>query len=123
MFSGIVEEVGSVLLCKDSTDGRRLLINARKILADLAPGDSVNVSGACLTLIERNSEEFLVEAVHETLRRTKLGRLTQGSKVNLERALKFNDRLGGHLVTGHIDTVARVSKIVPEGFSKLVYFA
>jgi len=122
MFSGIVEEVGSVLECKDSADGRRLRIRAGKILDQMALGDSVSVSGACLTVVELDQISFSVEAVHETLRRTKLGEFGTGSPVNLEGALRFNDRLGGHLVTGHIDAIARIKKVSPDGFSKLITF-
>jgi riboflavin synthase len=122
MFSGIVEEVGSVLECKDSAEGRRLRIKASQILNGLSLGDSVSVSGACLTVVEHDQTSFSVEAVHETLRRTKLGKLGTGSPVNLEGAIRFNDRLGGHLVTGHVDATAQVKKIVPEGFSKVISF-
>jgi len=122
MFSGIVEEIGSVLECKDSADGRRLRIKAGQILDQLALGDSISIAGACLTVVELDQISFSVEAVHETLRRTKLGEFGTGSPVNLEGALRFNDRLGGHLVTGHIDAIARVKKVSPDGFSKLITF-
>lgn len=122
MFSGIVEEVGSVLECKDSADGRRLRIKAGKILDQMALGDSISVSGTCLTVVERDQISFSVDAVHETLRRTKLGDFGTGSPVNLEGALRFNDRLGGHLVTGHVDAIATVKRITPDGFSKMIVF-
>jgi riboflavin synthase len=122
MFSGIVEEIGSVILVEDSQDGRRLTIEAPLIGGELAIGDSVSVSGCCLTVVSRLDQCFTVEAVHETLTRTKLGSLTKGSKVNLEPALRFNDRLGGHLVSGHIDAVASVKSITQEGFASRVSF-
>lgn len=122
MFSGIIEEVGTLLSIKDSGEGRTLRISATHLLNDMKLGDSISVSGCCLTVIEFDSQCFVAEAVHETLRRTKLGALVVGSKVNLERALKFNDRMGGHLVTGHVDTVGRVKEIKEEGFSKVITF-
>lgn len=120
MFSGIVEEVGQVLEVKDTEDGRWLKIGAKEILADAALGESISCSGCCLTVVEFGSDWFAVEAVIETLRRTKIGDLKVGSKLNLEKALRVSDRLGGHIVTGHIDTVGKIASIVEEGFSYLV---
>lgn len=123
MFSGIVEEIGRIIAINDSADGRRLKIAARLICSDLKLGDSISVSGCCLTATEFNSDSFCVDATFETLRRTKLGNLKNGDRVNLERALKFSDRLGGHLVSGHVDALARLSAIKKEGFSWLMEFA
>lgn len=120
MFSGIVEEVGEVLEVQDTADGRWLKIGAKEILADAALGESISCSGCCLTVVEFGSDWFAVEAVIETLRRTKIGDLKVGSKINLEKALRVSDRLGGHIVTGHIDTVGKVASIVEEGFSYVV---
>lgn len=120
MFSGIVEEVGEVLEVQDTADGRWLKIGAKEILADAALGESISCSGCCLTVIDFGSDWFAVEAVIETLRRTKIGDLKVGSKINLEKALRVSDRLGGHIVTGHIDTVGKVASIVEEGFSYVV---
>lgn len=120
MFSGIVEEVGQVLEVKDTEDGRWLKIGAKEILADAALGESISCSGCCLTVVEFGADWFAVEAVIETLRRTKIGDLKVGSKLNLEKALRVSDRLGGHIVTGHIDTVGKIASIVEEGFSYLV---
>lgn len=122
MFSGIVEEVGVISQVVESADGKRFRIDATTVPSDMKLGDSISVSGTCLTVVEFQSGWFDVEAVLETLRCTSLGDLKKGSKVNLERALKVSDRLGGHLVTGHVDTVARVSKIVKDGFSNYVTF-
>jgi riboflavin synthase len=88
----------------------------------MAIGHSISISGACLTVIDFQENWFAVEAVHETLRKTTLGDLRAGSKVNLERALKFSDRLGGHLVSGHVDAVGQVSATTTEGFSKVLTF-
>lgn len=120
MFSGIVEEVGEVLEVQDTADGRWLKIGAKEILADSALGESISCSGCCLTVVDFGSDWFAVEAVIETLRRTKIGDLKVGSKINLEKALRVSDRLGGHIVTGHIDTVGKVASIVEEGFSYVV---
>lgn len=123
MFSGIVEEVGRIVSINDSGEGRRLKIGARVVSADLKLGDSISVSGCCLTAVNFTNDSFTVDATFETLRRTKLGNLTNGSKVNLERALRLSDRLGGHLVSGHVDGLATVSAIKKEGFSSVIEFA
>ncbi len=128
MFSGIVEEVGEVLEVKDTEGGRWLKIGATAILGDAMLGESISVSGTCLTVVDfalaLNGQPgwFAVEAVNETLRRTRCGELARGSKVNLEKALKVSDRLGGHIVTGHIDTVGEVAEIVEDGFSWQISF-
>ena len=123
MFSGIVEEIGRIISTNDSVDGRRLKIAAKQICCDLKLGDSISVSGICLTATSFNTDSFCVDASIETLRRTKLGHLKNGDKVNLERALKLSDRLGGHLVSGHVDAIATVTSIKKEGFSSIIEFA
>ena len=122
MFSGIVEEVGRVLKVEETGDGSRLVIEAPGILTDARMGESISVCGTCLTVVAFDERTFTVEAVQETLRCTTLGELKEGSKVNLEKALKVSDRLSGHMVTGHVDTVARIESITPEGFSKVYKF-
>ncbi len=106
MFTGLVEEVGVV---RAVHPGRptRVRIGARSVLEDARVGDSISVSGACLTVVELGDAEFAVELAEETLRRT-APRWRIGARVNLERALKVGDRLGGHFVTGHVDGVGRV---------------
>lgn len=123
MFSGIVEEIGKLQQVSDSSDGRRLRICCSKVISGLKIGDSISVSGTCLTVVSFDNTTFLADATHETLKRTKLGGLKAGDKVNLERALKLSDRLGGHLVTGHIDGLATVVSISKQGFSKCIAFA
>ena len=103
MFSGIVEEMGVVKSLVHGLDGTRLSILAGTVLKDLQLGESVSVSGACLTAAEVGETDFAVDVSVETLGVTTLGTLTAGAAVNLERALKLTDRLGGHLVTGHVD--------------------
>lgn len=122
MFSGIVEEVGQITEIAQTKDGCRLTIGARKVVNPVSLGDSISVDGICLTVVSFNSESFSVEAVLETMRRTKLGEKKVGDGVNLERAVTLADRMGGHLVTGHIDAVATVSKVEDDGFSKLITF-
>ena len=103
MFSGIVEEMGVVKSLVPGLAGARLSILAGIVLKDLQLGESVSVSGACLTAVEVGETNFAVDVSVETLGVTTLGTLTAGAAVNLERALKLSDRLGGHLVTGHVD--------------------
>lgn len=122
MFSGIIEELGTVGAVSETADGRRLRILAQTVTSELKLGDSVAVSGTCLTVVAAGAGWFDVEAVAQTLRATALGALKTGSRVNLERALKLSDRLGGHLVTGHVDGLATVRSIKTEGFSRLVTF-
>lgn len=122
MFSGIVEEIGKVLSTSDSGGGCRLKIGALVVCQDLKLGDSVAVNGACMTVCQFDKSWFVFEATHESLRRTDLGNLKIGDPVNLERALRFSDRLGGHLVSGHVDALARVQSIREEGFSRIIEF-
>ena len=110
MFTGIVEEAGRVEFLNEG----RLRIRAERVLEDLAQGDSVAVNGACLTAVSVNSKGFEVDLVPETLRRTNLGDLKQGSTVNLERSLAANARLGGHIVQGHVDAAAKISSMEAE---------
>ena len=123
MFTGIIEEVGRIVGTTDSAEGRRLKIAARLVTSDLKLGDSIAVSGICLTATSFTGESFCVDVSLETLRRTRLGSLKSSDKVNLERALKLSDRLGGHLVSGHVDALARVSAIGREGFSSILEFS
>jgi riboflavin synthase len=120
MFTGIVEELGTVERVEARGEGRRFRIAAREVVRDARPGDSVSCSGCCLTLLEVEPARFAVEAVPETLRRTTLGEWREGTRVNLERALRLGDRLGGHLVQGHVDGVGLVRAAVPEGDGRRV---
>lgn len=111
LFTGIVEEVGVARLVKE----HRLVVQANKVLADLRTGDSIAVNGACLTVVALDARSFGVDLSPETLRRTSLGGLAQGQKVNLERPLAVSDRLGGHIVQGHVDGTGKITAIRPEG--------
>ena len=114
MFTGLVAAVGEVVGIEPEADGTLLEI-AAPIVAEMSPGDSVAVNGACLTAREIDGERFPADVVAETLRRTTLGDLDGGSRVNLELALRLSDRLGGHVVLGHVDGVAEVSAQHPSG--------
>ena len=120
MFSGIVEEMGVVKFLVPGLAGARLSILAGIVLKDLQLGESVSVSGACLTAAEVGETEFAVDVSVETLDVTTLGTLTAGAAVNLERALKLNDRLGGHLVTGHVDGTGILRERTQEGNTLLL---
>lgn len=115
MFTGLVEEVGTIEEIEPANGGRRLVISGPLVASDLVPGASVNVNGCCQTVVEKDGDRFAVVAVPETLARTTFGALVEGDVVNLERAVRLMDRLGGHLVTGHVDAVGRVRSIQEEG--------
>ncbi len=115
MFTGLIEEVGTIESVEDRGPGRRFQVRAHTVLSDARVGDSLAIDGCCLTVIECDAERFTVEAVPETLARTTLGDREPGDPVNLERALRLDQRLGGHLVQGHVDGVGVVRSITPEG--------
>jgi riboflavin synthase len=105
MFTGIVEEMGAITVLGKTLAGTKLTILASTVMGDLKIGDSVSVNGTCLTVISRNDRDFSVEVSPETLSVTTLGLLNPGTPVNLERAMRLNERIGGHLVAGHVDGV------------------
>ncbi|MBM3943708.1 MAG: riboflavin synthase [SAR202 cluster bacterium] len=111
MFTGIVEEMGRV----SRLEGNRLTVAARTALEGVKLGDSIAINGACLTVVTLTGGEFSVDLAPETLRRTSLGELEAGDGVNLERAVAVGDRLGGHIVQGHVDGYGRVTSWRPEG--------
>ena len=108
MFTGIVEEVGVIRQIRRGAHSSVLTIGAETVLSDLKIGDSVAVNGVCLTATSLGSGFFTADVMHETLRRSSLGSLTSGSRVNLERAMAANGRFGGHIVSGHIDGTGSV---------------
>ena len=116
MFTGIVEEVGIAA----EVGEHRLTVRAEMVLDGLKLGDSMSVNGACLTVVELKSSAFSVDLSPETIRRTSLGDLSAGQKVNLERPLAVTDRLGGHIVQGHVDGTGRVTSWRPEGDSMIL---
>lgn len=116
MFTGIIEELGVVDNIITIKNGKSIVINA-SLSNELKIGDSVSINGACLTIVKINTNSFEVEVMKETLSKTNLEKLSIKDKVNLERALKLNDRLGGHLVTGHIDAVGEIKSRTNTGLS------
>lgn len=119
MFTGIVQATGTVVR-KESRDGDlRLALRAPELGADaIALGDSIAVSGCCLTVVERAGDTLAFDASNETLSLTTLGALAVGDRVNLEQALRLSDRLGGHLVSGHVDGIGRIVAIEPDARSQ-----
>ena len=108
MFTGIVEEMGAVASLEKTLAGTKMTILASTVMGDLKIGDSVSVNGTCLTVVSRTEKDFNVEVSPETLSVTTPGHLSAGAPVNLERAMKLNERIGGHLVAGHVDGVGTV---------------
>lgn len=111
MFTGLVEEKGILREKNPTGDGFQFTIEANKIMTDLKIGSSVAVNGCCLTVVKIEGNSFAVDTIEETLNKTNLGVLKQGMKVNLERPLTAEARLGGHFVLGHIDTVGKIEDI------------
>jgi riboflavin synthase len=111
MFTGIIEEVGAV----SRRSGADMTIMAQTVLDGVKDGDSIAINGACLTVVSFDAESFVVQMSPETIERTTLGTLKPGDAVNLERALAYGDRMGGHFVQGHVDGVGRVHSIQPQG--------
>ena len=118
MFTGIVEETGKVI----QAGSGKLVISARDTLKEMKPGDSISVNGVCLTITSLNSSSFSVDIMMETVKRTNIGLLKVGDRVNLERPLALGGRLGGHLVQGHIDDTGKITLIKREGEAQLVTF-
>lgn len=116
MFTGIVRELGCVEAVEGSADGVRLRVRA-ELASELGEGDSVAINGACLTATTATEDAFEADAMHQTLELTTLGDLEPGSSVNLELPLRASDRLGGHVVQGHVDSTATVAAISEDGFA------
>jgi len=112
MFTGIIEALGIVQAVQQGSNSAKLRISSPLILSDLKIGDSIAVNGICLTATTFDSSSFTVDVMPETMQKTNLGELKHGHKVNLERALTLSTRLGGHLVSGHIDTTGRITKLI-----------
>jgi riboflavin synthase len=117
MFTGLIQDVGEVAAVENSSDGARLRI-ATSLGAELAVGDSVCVDGACLTATSADAGGFEVEAMNQTLEVTGLAGLAVGDRVNLELAMQASDRLGGHIVQGHVDGVGEVLAVEQDGFAR-----
>lgn len=123
MFTGLVQALGTVDRVRDDGNGGRLLrVREPGVAPQLTLGESVAVNGACLTVVERAGDTFDFQAGPETLARTNLGALAAGDRVNLERALRVGDALGGHFVTGHVDSIGRIAERVQNGDWQTVWF-
>ena len=118
MFTGIVEELGRII----SAQPRRLVVSASRVLNGVGLGDSMAVNGVCLTISTLDSNSFSADVMPETAKRSNLGRLRPGDKVNLERPLALNGWVGGHLVQGHVDGMGKIVKIEPEEGAVLFRF-
>lgn len=113
MFTGIVEELGEVVGWEDLDDSARITVRGPVVTSDAKHGDSIAVNGVCLTVVDVVDGAFTADVMRESLDRSSLGALTVGSAVNLERAVRMQDRLGGHLVQGHVDGTGRILALTP----------
>jgi len=113
VFTGIVEELGEVVAIEDLGQASRLTVRGPLVTSDAADGDSIAVNGVCLTVVSSQGGEFTADVMAETLHRSSLGALAAGSPVNLERAVRASDRLGGHLVLGHVDGTGQLLEVRP----------
>ncbi len=123
MFTGIVEEIGRMRVVKSGEKSARMTLEAHTVLEEVSLGDSIAVNGVCLTVVSYDARAFTVDVSPETLRSTTLGELRPGDAVNLERALPARGRFGGHMVSGHVDGVGRVSTITREGNATVITFS
>ena len=114
MFTGIVEELGEVVGVEELTDASRLTVRGPLVTSDAGHGDSIAVNGVCLTVVANEDGAFTADVMAETLRRSSLGALVPGSPVNLERAVRVSDRLGGHVVQGHVDGTGALLSVTPD---------
>ena len=112
MFTGLVSEVGSVSSSTRTASGLRLTIKAPQTASETSLGASININGACQTVASMDESTFSVDTIPETIKKTTLGNLKIGDKVNLEQALRPTDRMGGHIVAGHVDCVGKVNKVL-----------
>jgi riboflavin synthase len=119
VFTGLIADLGEVSACERDDDGMRIVVST-PLAAKLAAGDSIAVNGVCLTATRAGEGKFDAQAIAETLRRSSLGRLRAGSRVNLELPLRLGDRLGGHIVLGHVDGAGVVRSVRQNGFSRVV---
>jgi riboflavin synthase len=122
MFTGLIEVLGAVRHMEAEGAGRHLVVAAPSLAGDLTLGESVAVNGACLTVVAHNDDTCRFQVGPETLHRTNLGELATGDRVNVERSLRLSDRLGGHLVQGHIDGTGRIAERMQEGDWERVWF-
>lgn len=120
MFTGIIEELGTIRAMDRRTDSIVLTIEAHTVLEGTRIGDSIAVNGVCLTVTSLTDTSFTADVMHETMRRTSFCELRTGSSVNLERAMQVGGRLGGHIVSGHIDGTGHVSRVENDGIARVI---
>lgn len=120
MFTGLVEELAAVVRVEQTQHGAHLHLMANLILADMRLGDSISVNGVCLTVVSYDARQFAVDVVPETLRRSNLGKLRAGDKVNVERAMQLGARFGGHIVAGHADGTGVLRQRAQEGIAQVL---
>jgi len=123
MFTGIVESLGTVERIDDVDGGRRLLLDVGDLTMELKAGDSIAVNGVCLTAVEIGPDGVTADVVAETMRRSNLGTVAQGDRVNLELPMRADGRFDGHIVQGHVDATGEVASLVPEGEGWLIRIA
>ena len=123
MFTGLIEEVGKISSVRQANGKLDLEISASKIMRSLKTGDSISVNGVCLTVTKFSSGKFCVDAVGETIKKTTVGNLRIGMEVNLEPALQLSQKLGGHLVQGHVNDVGTITEIKKAGENYLLYLS
>ncbi|MGH7864475.1 MAG: riboflavin synthase [Candidatus Binataceae bacterium] len=122
MFTGIIEDLGTIGSVKRANDGARIAVRTALRVASIKIGDSIAVNGVCVTVVAKGRGKLAMDLSAETLRRTTIGGLRAGQRVNLERCLTLDKLVGGHLVQGHVDGVARLVSVTSEGDSKLYEF-
>ena len=115
MFTGLIEDVGRVLRWRAGVDGGELTFETALPGREISLGDSMAVNGCCLTVVKKTGRRLTVDVSPETLKRTNLEDVREGDRINLERPLQVNDRLGGHMVTGHVDAVGQITRVEPSG--------
>ncbi|MBN9213789.1 MAG: riboflavin synthase subunit alpha [Microbacterium sp. SCN 70-200] len=122
MFTGIIEERGTVTAIAPSGDGVRLTVHAPLAVSDAHQGDSISISGVCLTVVDQGDDWFTADVMRQTLDMSTLGELTEGSPVNVERAVSSHTRLGGHIVQGHVDGTGEVLEVRPGAQWQVIRF-
>ena len=120
MFTGIIEELGTLREENTTSTGKQFMITARKVLDDLTIGESISVNGVCLTVVHCDKKSLCLDLVHETLDKSNLGGLKIGAQMNLERALKLSTRLGGHILQGHVETVGVILEKEKDGEGAII---
>lgn len=123
MFTGLIKDIGTITSIKSNAEGREFIIETKNLINDIAIDDSVATNGVCLTATKIENNSFHAQAVHVTLEKTTLGALKIGSKVNLELALRAMDRMGGHIVQGHVNGVGKISRIISHSKNIEIYFS